>query len=93
MKSASVTEPVSAALTAVSQSRSHPGSGNHIVWWVEKLYGKQQWLLTDKGKPRTDSRTLKDMFRDEEWANVDEQRVDYYNFLLNLANHKFILCP
>lgn len=36
---------------------------------------------------------LKDMFRDEEWANVDEQRVDYYNFLLNLANHKFILCP
>ena len=36
---------------------------------------------------------LKDMFRDEEWSNVDEQRVDYYNFLLNLANHKFILCP
>jgi len=36
---------------------------------------------------------LKDMFRDEEWANVDEQRIDYYNFLLNLANHKFILCP
>ena len=27
---------------------------------------------------------LKDMFRDREWANVDEQRVDYYNFLLNL---------
>ena len=36
---------------------------------------------------------LKDMFRDYEWANVDEQRVDYYNFLLNLAKHKFILCP
>ena len=36
---------------------------------------------------------LKDMFRDEEWVNVDEQRVDYYHFLLNLANHKFILCP
>ena len=36
---------------------------------------------------------LKDMFRDREWANVDEQRVDYYNFLLNLAKHKFILCP
>ena len=35
---------------------------------------------------------LKDMFRDREWANVDEQRVDYYNFLLNLAKHKFILC-
>ena len=47
----------------------NPGSGNHIVWWVEKLYGKQQWLLTDKGKPRTDSRTLKDMFRDKDWAS------------------------
>ena len=36
---------------------------------------------------------LKGMFRDEQWSNVDEQRVDYYHFLLNLANHKFILCP
>ena len=36
---------------------------------------------------------LKDMFRSDEWSNVDEQRVDYYHFLLNLANHKFILCP
>ena len=36
---------------------------------------------------------LKDMFRSYEWVNVDEQRVDYYNFLLNLAKHKFILCP
>ena len=36
---------------------------------------------------------LKGMFRDEDWSNVDEQRVNYYHFLLNLANHKFILCP
>ena len=36
---------------------------------------------------------LKGMFRDEQWSNVDEQRVNYYHFLLNLANHKFILCP
>ena len=36
---------------------------------------------------------LKYMFRDQQWANVDEQRVDYYNFLLNLAKHKFVLCP
>ena len=35
----------------------------------------------------------KDLFRDEYWANVDEKRVDYYHFLLNLANHKFIVCP
>ena len=34
---------------------------------------------------------LKDMFRD--WATVEDQRVDYTNFLLNLARHKFVLCP
>ena len=31
------------------------------------------------------------MFRD--WATVEDQRVDYTNFLLNLARHKFVLCP
>ena len=36
---------------------------------------------------------IKDLFKDKEWVNVDEQRVDYYNFLLNLAKHKFIVCP
>ncbi len=36
---------------------------------------------------------LKDMFRGEEWSTVQDERVDYYNFLLNLAKHKFILCP
>ena len=34
---------------------------------------------------------LKDMFRN--WATVEDQRVDYTNFLLNLARHKFVLCP
>ena len=36
---------------------------------------------------------LKDMFRGEDWATVQDDRVDYYNFLLNLAKHKFVLCP
>ena len=31
------------------------------------------------------------MFRD--WATVEDQRVDYTNFLLNLARHKFVLSP
>ena len=34
---------------------------------------------------------LKDMFRG--WATVEDGRVDYTNFLLNLARHKFVLCP
>ena len=33
---------------------------------------------------------LKDMFRD--WATVQDTRVDYPNFLSNLAQHKFVLC-
>ena len=46
----------------------NPGSGNHIVHWVQQLYGKQTWVLTDKGNPKTDSDTLLDMFKDKEWA-------------------------
>ena len=46
----------------------NPGSGNHIVWWVELLYGKQQWTLTDKGNPKTDSDSLLEMFSNKEWA-------------------------
>ena len=46
----------------------NPGSGNHIVWWVQQLYGKQQWLLTEKGNPRTDGDTLQEQFGDKEWA-------------------------
>lgn len=46
----------------------NPGSGNHIVWWVDHLYGKQEWYLTEKGNPRTDADSLEDMFSDKEWA-------------------------
>ena len=46
----------------------NPGSGLHIVWWVDKLYGKQDWLKTDKGNPKTDAETLFDMFEDKVWA-------------------------
>lgn len=46
----------------------NPGSGNHIVWWVQQLYGKQQWILTEKGNPRTDGETLQEQFGDKEWA-------------------------
>lgn len=46
----------------------NPGSGNHIVWWVDKLYGKQKWEKTDKGNPKTDGDTLTKMFKDKEWS-------------------------
>jgi len=46
----------------------NPGSGTHIVWWVQQLYGKQQWRTTDKGTPRTDGESLLEMFEGKEWA-------------------------
>jgi len=43
----------------------NPGSGTHIVWWVESELGRQKWLLTDKGNPKTDAETLELMFKEE----------------------------
>ena len=44
------------------------GSGKHIVWWVTRLYGKQEWKRTDKGSAKTDAETLMEMFSEKEWA-------------------------
>ena len=46
----------------------NPKSGHHIVWWIEKLYGKQKWLLTDKGSPKTGEDDLLRMFEAKPWA-------------------------
>jgi len=43
----------------------NPSSGNHVVWWVERVLGKQKWILTEKGNPKTDSETLELMFKEE----------------------------
>ena len=49
----------------IELTRFNPGSGRHVVWWVEKVLGKQKWILTEKGNPQTDSSTLEMMFKDE----------------------------
>ena len=46
----------------------NPGSGKHIVWWVERLYGEQAWKRTEKGAEKTDAETLMEMFSNEPWA-------------------------
>lgn len=46
----------------------NPNSGAHIVRWVEHLYGKQKWELTEKGSPKAGSEDLLRMFSDKEWA-------------------------
>lgn len=46
----------------------NPKSGAHVVWWINKLYGKQKWELTDKGSPKTGEDDLLRMFKDKPWA-------------------------
>lgn len=52
----------------IKLTQFNPGSGKHIVWWVEQLYGKQSWDLTEKGNPKTDADTLIEMFEQHDWA-------------------------
>ena len=59
---------------------------------MENLPDATQLLYVNHNdSTHTDRIGLKDMFRS--WATVQDTRVDYSNFLSNLAQHKFVLCP
>lgn len=40
----------------------NPGSGQHIARFIEYYFGKKKWKLTEKGTPKTDAKSLKQMF-------------------------------
>jgi DNA polymerase-1 len=63
----------------------NPGSGNHIVWWVEQIYGKQNWDRTDKGNPKCDADSLRKMFGDKDWATPLLNYFDINKLLGQLA--------
>jgi len=52
----------------IKLSSFNPGSSRHVVHWIESVLGKQIWFLTDKGNPKTDAETLKEMFEGEEFT-------------------------
>ena len=52
----------------IKLTQFNPGSGKHIVWWIERLYGRQDWKRTEKGTPKTDAETLQEMFSGQDWA-------------------------
>ena len=59
---------------------------------MENLPDATQLLYVNHNDSSHEDRLgLKDMFRS--WATVQDTRVDYPNFLSNLAQHKFVLCP
>ena len=46
----------------------NPGSGQHIARFIEYYFGKQKWALTENGTPRTDAKSLQEMFKDKDFA-------------------------
>jgi len=63
----------------------NPGSGKHIVWWVERLYGEQAWKRTEKGAEKTDAETLMEMFSNEPWAKPLLHYIEVQKLLGMLA--------
>ena len=63
----------------------NPKSGAHIVRWVEHLYGKQKWTMTDKGSPKTGEDDLIRMFSDKEWAKPLVHYLEVKKLLGQLA--------
>lgn len=63
----------------------NPASGNHIVWWVELLYGKQDWYRTEKGNPKTGADELQEMFKDRPWATPLLHYLEVGKLLTQLA--------
>ena len=66
----------------------NPNSGRHIVRWVDTLYGKQKWTLTDKGFEKTGESELLVMFKDKEWAQPLVHYINVKKLLGQLAEGK-----
>lgn len=66
----------------------NPGSGRHIVWWIERELGNQQWILTDKDNPKTDADSLKELFKDEPFLEPLLHYLEVNKMLSMLAEGK-----
>lgn len=54
----------------------NPGSSNHVVWWIDKLYGEQNWDITEKGNPSTSRESLIKLFtgfNKEQWEEMEKE--------------------
>jgi hypothetical protein len=56
-------------------------------------HAKKLLYVSYNEKSHTDREGTKQIFMNREWASVDNQRVNYDEFLLGLRNHQFVLCP
>jgi DNA polymerase I-like protein with 3'-5' exonuclease and polymerase domains len=65
-----------------------PTSGKHLVYWIEELYGKQKWTLTEKGTPKTGGAEITEMFSDKDWAKPLLHYMEVNKLLSQLATGK-----
>lgn len=66
----------------------NPNSGAHIVRWVEHIFGKQKWELTEKGTPKAGSDDLLRLFSKYEWAKPLTHYLEVKKLLGQLAEGK-----
>lgn len=80
------------------QRKMHPNDNRdeYLKFVMKNNYphhAKKLLYVSYNEKSHTDREGTKQMFMNREWASVDNQRVNYDEFLLGLRNHQFVLCP
>ena len=53
----------------------------------------QLLYVSHDDKTHVERSGIKDVFRDKEWACVNQQKVGYKEFMSNICQHKFMICP
>ena len=53
----------------------------------------QLLYVSHDDKTHVERSGIKDFFRDKEWACVNQQKVGYKEFMSNICQHKFMICP
>mgnify|MGYP003114920988 CR=1 FL=1 len=77
------------------QRKMHPRD-NRSELLLQSMVGKRADKLlyvSHKEDSHPERIGTRQMFMDKLWTKVDTTRVEYTEFLENLSNHKFMLCP
>jgi hypothetical protein len=80
------------------QRKMHPNDirDEYLRFAMQNTYAhhaKKLLYTSHNENSHTDRKGTLQMFVNKEWATVDSQRVNYDEFLIQLRNHQFVLCP
>lgn len=64
-----------------------------IMNHVQEEFAKKLLYVSHNENSHSERFGTREMFIGKEWATVDTHRVNYDEFLINLREHKFMLCP